>query len=96
VTQRTLVATTIPMARRLARLDPVTRVSPGLAAAALRPDFLAEDIEAHLSEAMSLVPAMVRVAESDRPWVTGLGHLVTAASVAVLCGGGVYLWAILS
>ncbi|MET3485421.1 hypothetical protein [Methylobacterium sp. 1973] len=94
--QRTLVATTIPMARRLARLDPVTRSSPGLAAAALRPDFLAEDIDAHLSEAMGLVPAMVRVAESDRPWVLAAGHLLTAASLAVLCGGGVYLWAVLS
>lgn len=94
--QRTLIPTTIPMARRLARLDPVTRISPALAAAALKAEFLAEDVEAHLSEAMVLVPTYVELAASDRPWLQALGHARDVVAIAVLAGFGAYAWAILS
>lgn len=94
--QRTLIPTTIPMARRLARLDPVTRISPALAAAALKAEFLAEDVEAHLSEAMALVPTYVELAASERPWALALGHARDVVAIAVLAAFGAYAWAILS
>lgn len=94
--QRTLIPTTIPMARRLARLDPVTRNDRGLAAATLRPDFLAEDVERHLSEAMALAAQLAAAAASDRSWALMLGHIRDLIAIAVLVAAGAYAFAVLA
>ena len=97
--QRTPMPMSIPMARRLARLDPLTRRSPGLAAAALAPDFEGEDVTAHLTEAMALAldPAFVAATlASDRPWALALGRARDLAALAVLIGVGAWAFAVLA